>query len=373
MPRINKLDKKYMELALSLAERGVGKTSPNPAVGALLVKKGRIIAADYHKKAGTPHAEALVIKKAGISAKGATLYCTLETCTHYGKTPPCVDAVIKSGIKRAVFAMKDPNPVNDGKGIERLKKSGIEVKYGLLEDRAKKLNRPFIKFMKKRLPYVTLKIAESIDGKIADSYGNSKWVTSLESRRLTHRMRAEHDAVMVGINTLLRDDPLLNNRYCRDIKRQPVRIVLDTMLRTPLKSRLLKGGKDCGHVLIAGGIGASLKRKELLENKGAKVVLLPKEKDRIKLMSLLKYLADKGIMSVLCEGGGELAASLIKERLADEAYFFLSPKIIGGRTSPTACDGPDASLKDSVTFKNIMIKRVGPDIMIHGEFRCFQA
>lgn len=367
MPKIDPIDKKYMSIAVSLAKNGMGKTSPNPAVGAVLVKNGRIIAADYHKKAGLPHAEALVIKRAGAGARGATLYCTLEACSHYGKTPPCVDTIIKSGIKRAVFAMKDPNPVNDGEGIARLKRAGIKTEYGLLKEEAIALNRPFIKFMRQHRPYVTLKIAESLDGKIADSYGNSKWITSGESRRLVHRLRARNDAVMIGINTLLKDNPLLNNRYCRNIDRQPLRVVLDAELRTPVTSRILKSGKDRGAVLIAGGEGASAGRKSALEKKAAKVMLLPKKDGRVKLSALLKYLRDIGVMSVLCEGGGELVSSLIKERLADEVYFFISPKIIGGRLSPTSCGGPSADIKDSVKVKNAKAEKIGPDILIRGE------
>lgn len=361
-------DKKYMEMAISLARKGIGMTAPNPVVGAVLVKNGRIVAADYHKKAGAPHAEALAIRKAGKNAAGATLYCTLEVCTHYGKTPPCVDAVIRSGVKRAVFAMKDPNPINNGKGIARLRKAGIKTECGLLEDKAKILNRPFIKFMKNRLPYVTLKIAESLDGKIADSKGRSKWISSEESRRFAHKLRALNDAVMVGVNTLIKDDPLLNNRYCSVIKRQPLRIILDSGLRTPLTSRALKGARVCGPVLIAGGRGASFKKKRLLENKGAEVVLLPREKGRVRLISLLRYLRARGVMSILCESGSELCASLVKNRLADEAYFFISPKIIGGRSAPTACGGAGSSVKNAAWLKNIRVETRGADIVIRGEF-----
>lgn len=367
MSRINPIDKKYMTLAVSLAKKGAGKTSPNPAVGAVLVKDGRIIAADYHKKAGLPHAEALVIKKAGAKSRGATLYCTLEPCTHYGKTPPCADALIKSGVKRAVFAMKDPNPVNYGKGIAELKRAGIKTECGLMESEAGYLNRPFIKFMKRRLPYVTVKIAESLDGKIADSKGNSKWVTSGESRKFAHRLRAQNDAVMVGIKTLLKDDPLLTNRYCRAINKQPLRVILDSRLQTPPASKILKNGKNCGAVLIAAAKGASAKRKSALEKKGAKVVLLPEKNGRVKLISLLKYLGGIGAMSVLCEGGGELISSLIREHLADEVYFFVSPKIIGGRLSPTSCEGPSTDIKDSVKIKNIKVEKIGPDILIRGD------
>lgn len=369
MPKINSLDKKYMGIAVSLARKGMGRTSPNPAVGAVIVKNGRIIAADYHKKAGAPHAEALVIKKAGKDAAGATLYCTLEACSHYGKTPPCVDAVIKGGIKRAVFAMKDPNPLNDGRGISRLKKAGIRVEYGLLAKEAAAINKPFVKFMKRKMPYVTIKIAESLDGKIADAKGNSKWITSEKSRRFVHKMRAQNDAVMIGINTLLKDDPLLTNRYYRAIRRQPMRVIVDTAIKTPLSSRILKSGG--GMVLIAAGQGASAKRKELLQKKGARIALLPERNGRVKLAALLKYLKGIGIMSVLCEGGGELVSSLIRERLADEAYFFIAPKIIGGRLAPSSCEGPSAGIRNAINLKNIKLEKMGTDILVRGEFSSY--
>ncbi len=366
MPKVNPLDKKYMGIAISLAKKGIGRTNPNPAVGAVLVKNGRIIAADYHKKAGASHAETLVIKKAGRDAAGATLYCTLEACSNYGKTPPCVDALIKSGIKRAVFAMKDPNPLNGGKGISRLKKAGIRAEYGLLAEEAAFLNKPFIKFMTKQMPYVTIKIAGSLDGKIADAKGNSKWITSEKSRRFVHKLRSQSDAVMIGINTLLKDDPLLTNRYYRAIRRQPMRVIVDTYLKTPIASRILKS--SAGTVLIAAGRGASVKRKALLEKKGARVVLLPEKNGRVKLAAVLKYLNNLGVMSVLCEGGGELVSSLIRERLADEAYFFIAPKIIGGRLAPSSCGGPPADIRDAVNLKNIRVEKIGPDILVRGEF-----
>lgn len=365
----NLLNEKYMKIALALAEKGVGNTGPNPAVGAVLVKNGKVIASGYHKKAGSMHAEALAIKRAGKKARGATLYCTLEACTHYGKTPPCVDAIIKSGIKRTVFAMKDPNPINFGHGVEILRNAGIRTECGILGKAAADLNRPFIKFMKYGFPYVTIKMAQSVDGKIADAGGRSKWITSESSRQFVHRLRAQNDAVMVGINTLIKDDPLLTYRYRirPNIKRQPLRIVLDTSLRTPLRSRILKDCKSKDRpVLIVGGKGASLKKKALLERAGADVVLLPRTPSGIDLFSLMKHLASMGVLSVLCEGGGELAASLLKERLADEAFYFISPRIIGGRTAPTSCEGLYSDIRKSVRLKNVAVERIGHDILIRG-------
>ena len=362
----NPLDKKYMKIAISLAEKGIGKTNPNPAVGAVLVKSGRVIAADYHKKTGSMHAEALVISSAGNKARGATLYVTLEACTHSGKTPPCVNGIIKSGIKRTVFAMRDPNPLNYGRGIARLKRAGIETKCGVLRNEAVGLNRPFTKFMKKHLPYVTVKMAQSVDGKIADAKGRSRWITSAASRRLVHKLRSQNDAVMVGINTLLKDNPRLTNRAYRQIKRQPLRIILDTDLRTPLHSGVLNNIKNNGKVLIAGGKGASLKKKLSIEKRGAKVILLPKKNNHINLRSLLKYLTGMNVMSILCEGGGELVSSLIKDSLVDEVFFFISPRIIGGKRSPASCNGLPGNLKKSIKLKKPRIELVGQDFLIRG-------
>lgn len=382
----NLLDEKYMKIAISLAKKGLGKTSPNPAVGAVLVKDRKVISSAYHKRAGSMHAEALAIKKAGKEARGATLYGTLEACTHYGKTPPCVDTILKSGIKRAVFAMKDPNPINYGRGIAKLKEAGVKTEWGILKRESQNLNRPFTKFVKSHLPYVTVKMAQSLDGKIADAKGHSKWITSDLSRRLGHKLRAQFDAVMIGINTLLKDDPLLTNRFGGQIERQPLRIILDTNLRTPLQSRIftpleiesapdrkarsLTGFKNrktkCEDILIVGGKGASPEKKASLEKKGAKVILLPRKDRRVNLVSLMQYLANMNIISILCEGGGELSASLLKDRLVDEVYFFISPRIIGGRTSPTSFGGLYSDIRKSFRLRDTSVERIGPDILIRG-------
>ena len=312
------------------------------------------------------HAEALVISKAGNKAKGATLYVTLEACAHSGKTPPCVNLMIKSGIKRAVFAVRDPNPVNYGRGIAMLKRAGIETRCGVLKNKAADLNRPFAKFMKRHLPYVTIKMAQSVDGKIADAKGRSRWITSAASRRFVHKLRSQNDAVMVGINTLIKDNPRLTNRSCGRIKKQPLRIILDTNLRIPLRSDVLNNAKNSGTTLIAGGRGASVKKKLSIEKRGAEVILLPKKNNRIDLYSLLRYLAGINMVSVLCEGGSALASSLIKEKLADEVFFFISPRIIGGRTSPASYDGLAGDLKRSIMLKKPGMERVGQDFLIRG-------
>ena len=361
----NSLHEKYMKIAITLARKARGNTSPNPLVGAVLVKNGKIIASSYHKKAGSIHAEASVIRKAGKKARGATLYSTLEACTHYGKTPPCTDAIIESGIKKAFFAMRDPNPINYSLGIAKLREGGIEVKCGVLEKEARDLNRPFIKFIEKHLPYVTIKIAESLDGKIGDTSGRSRWISSKSSRKFVHKMRLENDAVMIGVNTLLKDDPLLTSRLNRGKKRKSsLKIVLDTNLKTPLNSRILKDNRK--DVLIVGGRGASLRKKALLEKKGTRVLLLPKKERRVDLRSLMRYLAKMNIMSVLSEGGGEISASLLKDKLVDEALFFISPRIIGGRTAPTSCDGGKSNIRKSIKLRDKKVKQIGEDILVRG-------
>jgi len=365
--KIGNSDKTFMGIAIGLARKGMGKTSPNPAVGAVLVKKGKVIASAYHRRAGEMHAEAAAIKKAGKAARGATLYGTLEACAHYGKTPPCVDAIMESGVKRAVFAMKDPNPLNRGRGIKKLKQAKIKTECGVLEKESAALNKPFIKFMASRMPYVTLKMAQSLDGKIADARGRSKWISSEDSREFVHRLRSQNDAVLIGVNTLLKDDPLLTDRATKN-KRQPARIIIDTDLRTPLTARIFKNsGFDGGRILIIGGKGAPRKKKTLLEKKGAEVILLPERKKRVDLRALMKHLAKMNISSVLCEGGGEISASLLNEGLVDEVLFFVAPRIIGGRTSPTSCDGSGSDIEGSIRLKAIGVKRIGRDILIRGE------
>jgi diaminohydroxyphosphoribosylaminopyrimidine deaminase/5-amino-6-(5-phosphoribosylamino)uracil reductase len=361
-------DRKYMRLALSLAKKGAGKTSPNPAVGAVLVKKGKIIAKGYHKKAGLPHAEAVVIKKAKSACEKATLYCTLEACTHYGKTPPCSDAIIKSGIKKAIFAMKDPNPVNCGRGIDELKKAGIKTQWGLLKAEAEKLNRQFIKFMTKKMPYVCIKIAQTLDGKIADDKGKSKWISSETSRKFVHKLRGKNDAVMIGVDTVIKDDPLLTVRLSEKVKKQPLRVVLDSHLRIPLKSRLLNTADKYNKVLIVGKKGAPKNRKIAIEKKGAEVILVSEKNSHIDITDLLQRLAGMDITSLLCEGGSRVATSLIKNNLADELYLFIAPKILGGEKSPSLYCGMPSELKSAKAVRDIKITRLGDDILVRGKF-----
>lgn len=336
-------DEKYMRLAIDLAKKGEGLTNPNPAVGAVIVKNGRIVGRGYHKRCGLPHAEACALDDAGGRARNADLYVTLEPCIHFGRTPPCADAIIRSGIKRVVIAMKDPNPVNRGKGIKRLRRSGIKTAVGIMEKEAMAFNRPFIKFMRTGMPYVTVKMAESLDGKIATGAGDSKWITGDDSRRYVHDLRARVDAVMVGANTANTDDPTLLSRTSKC--KQPIRVVV-------------------------GGKFGKTKNAKIFSTAARSPVLIAATKHggRVDLKDLFKKLGLMGAIHVLVEGGGELVASLIKNRLVDELLFFIAPKIIGGRDALTPVEGEGIKrMNEAVRLGNLSVKRFKEDILIRTE------
>jgi diaminohydroxyphosphoribosylaminopyrimidine deaminase/5-amino-6-(5-phosphoribosylamino)uracil reductase len=359
------IDEKYMRIALGLAKKGQGLTNPNPAVGAVVVKGGRIVGKGYHKRCGLPHAEANALNKAGRSAKGATLYVTLEPCDHYGRTPPCTGAIIAAGIRRVVMAMKDPNPATDGRGIKRLKSRGIKTTLGVLKEEAAAINRPFGKFMAGKLPYVTVKIAESLDGKIAANTGDSKWVTSEDSRAYVKGLRRRADAVMVGVNTVIKDDPMLlaGGRGAK----QPARVIVDSRLRTPLSARIFSS-TGISPVIIATTRRVSSRRAGLYISKGAAVLFADPRNGRVDLRDLLRKLGRMGMIDVLVEGGGELAAGLVEERLVDRFLFFLAPKIIGGRLAPTSVEGRGIRrMKDALGLEITGVKRFAEDILIEAK------
>ncbi|MDP3804868.1 MAG: bifunctional diaminohydroxyphosphoribosylaminopyrimidine deaminase/5-amino-6-(5-phosphoribosylamino)uracil reductase RibD [Candidatus Omnitrophota bacterium] len=357
-------DVKYMRNAISLARKATGKTGPNPVVGAVVVKGGRIVGAGYHKKAGLPHAEVNALKAAGKRAMGATLYVTLEPCDHFGKTPPCTEAVIKSGIKKVVIAMKDPNPVNNGRGIRKLKKYGISTYAGILQEEAVSMNKPYIKFITKGLPYVTIKAAGSLDGKIAARTGDSKWISSEASRRYVQGLRARADAVMVGVNTVIKDDPILMS-WLKKAK-QPIRVIVDSRLRTPLNAKIFS---RIGQSPVIIATAKKSKKIKSYVHKGAEVAVTGSSGGgRVDLKRLLKILAKKGVMNVLVEGGGELNAGFIEEGLADRMLFFISPKIIGGRDAVTSVEGRGVTaVKDAMLLRGVKVRRFGDDILIEGE------
>lgn len=353
-----------MQRALKLAARGKGRTSPNPMVGAVIVRGDKIIAEGYHKKAGTPHAEIIALKKAGPKARGATLCVNLEPCCHTEKkTPPCTRAIIKSGIKKAVIAMKDPNPKVSGKGIRELNRAGIKTQTGIMKAEAEKLNEAFSKFITMKQPFVILKTAQSLDGKIATSKGESKWITGRESRQLVHKIRNEVDAVLVGINTVKKDDPSLT---CR-IKggRNPYRVIVDSRLNISPDAKALRH-KD-GKTIIAATDKALNKKIRLIEKTGNRVIVIKGKSRRVDLRKLMKTLAKQDIGSVMIEGGSGVNASALSGGIVDKIIFFVSPKIIGGRDAVPSIGGKSpALLNRAFGIKNINIKTVGKDILIEG-------
>jgi diaminohydroxyphosphoribosylaminopyrimidine deaminase/5-amino-6-(5-phosphoribosylamino)uracil reductase len=365
-------DEMFMKKALSLAARGTGRTSPNPLVGAVVVKGGKIIAADYHKKAGTPHAEALALEKAGKLARGSTLYVNLEPCCHTEKrTPPCTKSIIRSGVRKVVSAMIDPNPKVSGMGLRELRRAGIETETGIMEKEAKELNEFFIKFITKREPFTLLKIAESLDGRIATASGESKWITGEKSRAYVHKLRNEVDAVLVGINTVTKDDPSLD---CR-IKggRNPYRIIVDSKLRIPLDAKVLH--HDDGKTIIAAvqphensSLQRNYRRKiERLSDLGVRVLSVKEKDGMVDLKSLVKELGRLHITSLMIEGGSSINASALSAGIVDKVMVFTAPKIIGGVDSVASIGGRSpALLKKAFQIKNLKIRKIAEDILIEG-------
>jgi diaminohydroxyphosphoribosylaminopyrimidine deaminase/5-amino-6-(5-phosphoribosylamino)uracil reductase len=360
-------DEKYIAATLGLAKRAEGLTSPNPCVGAVVVKGGRIIGKGYHKRAGGPHAEVLALRQAGRKAKGATLYISLEPCCHYGRTPPCVDSIASAGIKRVVAAMKDPNPLNNGKGIAALKRYGIRTDVGILEDKARRLNEAFIKYITKKMPFVTVKVAQSLDGKIATWTGDSKWISGEESRRFVHRLRAKVGAIIVGARTVLKDDPLLTARIKGRGVKQPLTASLIESKRKPLMAGF---NKQPLRVILCGDSKIPSSAR-VLKSKGGEVIIAKARKDgRVDIKALLKDLARRGVTHVLIEGGGEVIASALEAKAVDKVCFFISPKIIGGRQAVTSVEGLGAGkVSKAVYIRNATVRKLGGDFMIEGYVR----
>jgi diaminohydroxyphosphoribosylaminopyrimidine deaminase/5-amino-6-(5-phosphoribosylamino)uracil reductase len=338
---------KFMKLALSLARKS--NPSPNPRVGAVVVKNGKIIGKGYHKRAGMPHAEIEAMRNAerrGHDVKGATLYITLEPCCHSNKrTPPCTKAIIGKGISEVICAMKDPNPHVNGKGIKELRRNGIDVSVGMLEKEVREINKGYIKSMEKGLPYVAVKMAMSLDGKIATEGGESKWISCRKSRDIVHKLRKEYDAVMVGVNTVLSDNP--------SFIQNPVRIIVDSGLRTPENAKIF----DSGKVIIL-----TTKKSK---SPGVKFVVTKGK--RVDLRQAFKELPKLGVLSILAEGGGELNGSLFDEKLVDRIYFFTAPKIIGGKNAKTPVEGDGIKkLKNAVRIK-LKTRKTGDDFLFEGD------
>jgi len=363
------LEEKYMKKALELARLGEGYTSPNPLVGALIVKKGKIIAEGYHEKYGENHAEVNAFLDASEDVKGADMYVTLEPCSHQGKTPPCADRIVKEGIKRVFIGMKDPNPLVAGRGVEILEKNGIEVKSGILEKEAVELNEIFIKYITENKPFCILKTAMSLDGKIATSSGDSKWISNEKSRKYVHQLRHRVSGIMVGIGTVLADDPMLTTRLENKKSKDPHRIIIDTEGRIPLDSKILNL-KSHSKTIIATTEKITSEKVKSLEDKNAEVVICPLKNNKVDLNYLFEYLAKMGIDSILVEGGSTLNESILKEKLVDKVVTFIAPKIIGGSQAKTPVEGEGFKyIKDSVKLENIKTRYFDEDIMISGYIR----
>jgi len=356
-------NKLYMFRAIELARKGRYDAHPNPMVGAVIVKAGKIIGEGTHLRFGGPHAEINALRGCVASPKGAALYVTLEPCSTYGKTPPCTEAVIKAGIKRVIIGAQDPNPANSGKAAELLRRAGIKVKIGSMAKECAALNPAFNKFMRTGIPFVTLKAAQSLDGKIADSAGRSRWISGPEARRETHKLRAEADAVLAGIGTVLADDPLLNVRGVA-VKRQPLIVVLDSSFRVPADARIFKNERVIVATTRRASVTAIKKPGRTVE-----ILVLPSGGGgRVSLPALLKELGAIGVAHLLVEGGGKVLGSFISEGLADRFICFTSPLIIGGVESKSSVVWPDtlnAERKElGVRIKTAGVKRCGEDLML---------
>ncbi len=357
----------FMKRCLSLAKRAEGFTNPNPMVGAVIVKNNKIISEGYHKRAGEKHAEVIAIEKAEGDLKSAILYVNLEPCSSFGHTPPCTERIIKSGIKKVVIAMPDPNPAHNGKGIEILRKAGIEVIEGILKPEAEDLNRVFIKHITKKIPYITVKSAVTLDGRISDYTGNSKWITSENLRFYFHKeLRSKVDAIVVGINTVLKDNPLLSARRSDNsyYKKQPAKIILDTKFRIPENVRLLQEVKS-DVIVVVGDNVTRVRKKKFLEARGVKILPQPLKNGKINLLRLVKDLYKLGICHLLVEGGGKVISSFLKEKLADEIYLAYAPIIIGGRNL-FYC-GKGMKLSRGIRVKNLSFKKFDNQIIIKGK------
>ncbi|KYC92494.1 bifunctional diaminohydroxyphosphoribosylaminopyrimidine deaminase/5-amino-6-(5-phosphoribosylamino)uracil reductase RibD [Heyndrickxia sporothermodurans] len=353
-------DQYYMQLAIDIAKSTKGQTTPNPAVGAVIVKNNQVVGIGAHVKAGDSHAEVHAIQMAKGRTKDATMYVTLEPCSHFGKTPPCSKLLIESGIKRVVIATKDPNPKVAGEGIETMKAAGINVEVGLLEKEATQLNQVFFHFIRTGLPFVTLKSATSLDGKTATKTGRSKWITSQEAREDVHYFRHIHDAILVGVNTIIKDNPSLTTRLNGGGK-NPVRIILDTHLRTPIDAKVMEQQDE--ETWIVTSMHVDEKRKVTYQNKGVQIINM--QTPTIEIKPMLKLLAEKGICSIFVEGGAEVHGSFLKERAFQQMITYIAPKLIGGKTAPTSFGGEGIKeIEDAMNVDITDVKMIGKDIRI---------
>ncbi len=355
-------DESYIRLAAEIAKKGMGNVSPNPLVGCVIIKNDRIIGAGYHEQFGGPHAEINAINSAAESVEGSTLYINLEPCSHFGKTPPCVDRIIESRIKRVVIGTMDMNPLVSGVGIKKLKSAGIDVKVGVLEKECIELNKFFFKYITRKIPYVSLKAASTLDGKLADVNGNSKWISSTASRRYVHYLRSKYDAVLIGTGTALKDNPSLTVRLTEG--RNPKRIIIDSGLRLNFSKGLLAENPDKKLYIVTSRANAGKRKIKILEKKGINLIFVKEDADRrLNLKNILKELAKIQVASVLVEGGGEIFTSFVKSSLFDDIILFLSPKILGNGI-PFINDTGISSIKRAYKLKLREAEKIGDDLLI---------
>jgi diaminohydroxyphosphoribosylaminopyrimidine deaminase / 5-amino-6-(5-phosphoribosylamino)uracil reductase len=376
------MDEKYMKRALELAKKGIGYTSPNPLVGAVIVKHGRIIGEGYHMAYGGNHAEVNAFLNTTEDVRGATMYVTLEPCSHYGKTPPCANAIVEKGIKKVVIGLLDPNPLVAGKGIEILRRNGIEVvtveniesksiEAGtgvseVLEDECKRVNEIFLKYIVTGLPFCILKTAMTLDGKIASYTGQSKWITNELSRKYVHELRHRVSAIMVGIGTVLADDPLLTTRLECAVGKDPIRIIVDSSAKIPLEAKILHVKSKAKTILVTTE-KADKDKLKVLEEMGIEIIITPLKNHRVDLVYLMKKLGERKIDSVLLEGGSELNYSALEEGIVDKINAFIAPKIIGGNSAKTSIGGiGKATMEEAILVKNMKIHNFDTDLMIEG-------
>ena len=357
-------DIEYMRRAMELAERGVGFTNPNPMVGAVIVKGGKVIGEGWHERCGEWHAERNAFKNCTVPAEGATMYVTLEPCCHYGKTPPCTEAIIEHGIARVVVGMEDPNPLVAGKGIALLREAGIEVVCGVEEEALREQNRVFLKYISTKLPWVAMKTAMTLDGKIATRTGDSKWITGAEARAYVHELRHRFMAIVVGIGTAVADDPLLNCRIEGRGVRQPIRVVVDSNARLSLDSQLVKTAGEY-RTIVAHTRFAPEESVKALREAGVEMLLCKEKEGLVDVRNLLELLGQSGIDSILLEGGGSLNYTFLAEGLVDELYAFIAPKIVGGMNAKTPVEGAGMEkMADAINLELENVLNIGHDVLL---------
>lgn len=357
-------DEKYMRLAMQLAGNAIGRTSPNPLVGAVIVKDNRVVGCGWHRKAGTPHAEVHALNQAGELAQGADVYVTLEPCAHYGKTPPCAKALVEAKVKNVYGGLLDVNPKVAGKGFKILEDAGIHVEYGFLQDELRKQNEVFFKWIEHKKPFIVLKAAMTLDGKIATATGQSKWITSETSRAYGYKLRDIYDGIMVGINTVIEDNPMLTARV--DGGKNPIRIVVDSSLRIDINANVVQD--KSAKTIIATTDKADKDKILKLQAQDVDVIVVDKDKnDKVDIEKLLDILGQQNICSILVEGGATLSGSFVAKKLVDKVYFFIAPKIIGGKEAKTPVAGTGIlNLQEALALKDIQIEKLEEDILIIG-------